>query len=138
MHHQNCALEKKEVQNSVSSFTDIDEFNAEIQRRHSGEDEFERREKLLEIYHCFSGHRSLFPMILNLSLLLFWDESVLYLFHAFANFVLFCFFSYYCHLHSCSPPSVGTSSLLLPFPQPHPFTVLRTRALLKMWKTLNL
>lgn len=59
---------------------------------HSGEDEFERREKLLEIYCCFSGYWSLFPMILKPSLLLFWDESVLYLFHAFANFVLFFFF----------------------------------------------
>lgn len=109
----------------------------EHREMHSGEDEFERREKLLEIYCCFSGYWSLFPMILKPSLLLFWDESVLYLFHAFANFVLFFFFSYYCHLHSCSPPFVGTSSLL-PFPQPHPFTVLRTWALLKMWKTLNL
>ena len=64
----------------------------EHREMHSGEDEFERREKLLEIYCCFSGYWSLFPMILKPSLLLFWDESVLYLFHAFANFVLFFFF----------------------------------------------
>lgn len=93
----------------------------EYREMHSGEDEFECREKLLEIYHCFSGRWSLFPMISNPSLLLFWDESVLYLFHAFANLVLFFFFSYYCHLHSCSPPFVGTSSLLLPLSSTPPF-----------------
>lgn len=33
----------------------------------------------------------------------------------------FFFFSYYCHLHSCSPPFVGTSSLLLPLSSTPPF-----------------
>lgn len=74
-------------------------------------------------------------MILNLSLVLFWDESVLYLFHAITNFVFFFLITVTCirapHLSLARP-------LLLPFPQPHPFTVLRTWALHKMWKMLNL
>lgn len=83
-----CLKKKKKVWNSISLFTNIGLWSRKTDKCIPGRTNLSTGQKCFKITCCFSGCCSLF-LILNLSLLLFWDESVLYLFHAITNFVFF-------------------------------------------------